>query len=612
MRNLDGRTQRREGAEPFSSCAAEIAGHAKAGELVVFVGSGLSAEPPTSLPTASLMGKHLAAKMTSLEWLGLSQEESKRAASLVECLPFEALMETLVGSGDPVARDLLTEFLTVNLSSRESNLGHTFLAKALMSDPPRIAAVVTTNYDRFIEDSVPSGRWRDVTVVTRDDWQRWRKRKERENDRLPCYFKIHGSLEQPSIMIATLSAENDLPTWKGELLRQLLDGKAVLFVGYSGFDFDICRSIVAACHLRAAYWNTRSKDSTVAQEANDILSRVDGMRTYGPAVDVFEFVARQVGLDHLWTSIPGQDLDQGLGETKVDMFPDERLALWLERALVEVGNSDLTLRIIAAHEGRRPPRLSNEREAILETKARACFHQGNYDEARALYRTLIGRKLRRLDGSLTQDILSHLETCRLQVKFAPTVFSWALAGASLCVQLVKLKVAWRDWGYWFLRSGQLWENWNRLLWRLEVRRSGRAFRLTLRAVRWLPGLISYLCLQGARFFFSRGDNYYGRTQVNLNLARLRTSIGILDRAAHESVMAYYRRLGYLAAESIALRDLAEAGLLTQKMPRESIEELAGRALAVARKVGHRPEITKAENLLAQIAASGEGPESSGC
>src|SRR5581483_3293431 len=104
------------------------------------------------------------------------------------------------------------------------------------------------------------------------------------------YFKIHGSLEpSPSkydgSVIFSLRHETILPDWKRQLLRQLLDGRQLVVLGYSGSDFEICPELQKAGASRIL-WLFRD-GCEVAQRNNvrHLLSRVEGTVIVGDIVD---------------------------------------------------------------------------------------------------------------------------------------------------------------------------------------------------------------------------------------------------------------------------------------------------------------------------------------
>jgi tetratricopeptide (TPR) repeat protein len=203
-------------------------------EVWVFAGAGISVH--SGIPAVSQL---LPAILSGLD---VSAEDV--AAFMNSRFAFEEVMQTLLACGRPEdAGALLRVF-----SGGRRNTNHILLAK-LMKDG-RLGAVVTTNFDRLLEDALWGQRvrrGRGYQLLYRDedleqiDWE----------DAVPRVIKIHGSAEDPGNMAVTLErvAKRELSTRRREVIERTFSSgrhRTVLVLGYSSSDaFDISPHIAA-------------------------------------------------------------------------------------------------------------------------------------------------------------------------------------------------------------------------------------------------------------------------------------------------------------------------------------------------------------------------------
>lgn len=145
-------------------------------------------------------------------------------------------------------------------------------------------SIITPNYDVCLESSMlatkVSNDFQYARIVTESDSQS-------VDPHSKCIFKIHGSADgAPQDLVFTMKQEGRLPPWKRDLLRHLIEGKHLLIIGYSGYDFDICPELIAA-GPKAIVWNFLSKhDADNSINAQQIARQIQTHFLYGDMTDL--------------------------------------------------------------------------------------------------------------------------------------------------------------------------------------------------------------------------------------------------------------------------------------------------------------------------------------
>ena len=208
---------------------------------VVFVGSMLSADKDTGLPNGiriadAVLGRILAKLEDAPLGLELSQERIGIIRAHARDTPFEQLFNAYPFDQD--AREIFAD----TFGRGRPNIFHTALADAVRKK--RVAAVVTTNYDTCLEQSLKA-----CHLVFRQE----HLTEGAGSARKACLFKIHGCASDPPSIIYRLKDEGALPEWKRKHLSRLVQGRDVVLLGYSGRDFDIC-PILLRCGYKNLFW----------------------------------------------------------------------------------------------------------------------------------------------------------------------------------------------------------------------------------------------------------------------------------------------------------------------------------------------------------------------
>jgi hypothetical protein len=215
--------------------ADELADRATAGDLVVFVGAGVS--QGAGLPSWHRLLQSFAAKRA-----GITGEHEQSALSRLGELDRAAIIQARLGDdtaiGDQIALDLEER-------STHYALGHGLLASLPLSE------VITTNYDQLFERA-SSAAGRPVTVLPEAPTvrgQRW-------------LLKMHGCVSRPESIVLTredyLRFEQNRSALAG-IVQALLMTRHMLFVGFSFTDDNFHRIAHAVRQSLASSEGMRSK-----------------------------------------------------------------------------------------------------------------------------------------------------------------------------------------------------------------------------------------------------------------------------------------------------------------------------------------------------------------
>ncbi len=208
---------------------------------VLLVGSAVSDYPPTNLPSGGTVAndilKMLAQPDTGERWPEFLWTDAK-------LLPFEAVLE-----GYPNQKQL-SEILCRLFGDPQlkPNTLHAAIGEGVKHG--LFSGLITTNYDLAFDNYFAD---RSVFTICREqDYCAWK----REPARRAPYWKIHGSAryEDKDTMIYNLAHERRMDLWKRELLKELVEDQTVIFLGYSGRDFDICAEMACINTIRRSVW----------------------------------------------------------------------------------------------------------------------------------------------------------------------------------------------------------------------------------------------------------------------------------------------------------------------------------------------------------------------
>lgn len=369
---------------------------------VAFVGSGISIWEPSAMPT----GQDFTASLFSLLFDQRFEMEAKELPIIKQLfneMPFEHILEVCPKPEAAAA-------LILDLYGKETpNLLHEALARSLRQG--KISSLVTTNYDCCIETALNQTTGGPVEkVVIENDCSA-------VNSWSTLYFKIHGSSEAglEHTAIRTLAEECLLPRWKRGLLERLLRRKTVVFVGYSGRDFELCPEI-ARISPRKIVWVTRAP-SPPSVNARALLQKTTSHILHG---DLNAILGEWLGSAPatLTTGMTAATKQAIENRFTTDQFREWRLAI-----LIRIGAPVLALRTLdsAPH---IDPIVSQRQRGHIQVSA------GRYRHAARYFLQASIKQYRSCGGESAADAL--LDTCDAYRIYGAVARSWvSFAGAVL-------------------------------------------------------------------------------------------------------------------------------------------------------------------------------------
>jgi hypothetical protein len=336
--------------------------------FVVLLGSMISDWESTGLPPGMSLTREVA------ELLAEPLESPEQIKQWIRNAAFEHIMENCPNQ-DALGDNLLALFSRVN-----PNPVHRAIAR-LVADGI-IEHMVTTNYDVNLEaachDICPPSR-RPQVIVTEE---------QAESLELcrPVLFKIHGCVEhdrrrgsrQPRSMIFTLGREGELPGWKRQLLHRVAAGRRLLVSGYSGRDFEICPELP---RLQAdVVWNAWPDARTLTPNARRVLTLTGGVALVSDMRAVLGYLN---GGAPVQADRPAESPD--LREKIARGLTDWDIALWRIRTLVAIGAATEGVRYTGLMRGMAGADADRQFHRLLNL-GRCQFHAGSYRQAVATYR----------------------------------------------------------------------------------------------------------------------------------------------------------------------------------------------------------------------------------
>ncbi|MFX0061587.1 MAG: tetratricopeptide repeat protein [Candidatus Hermodarchaeota archaeon] len=245
------------------------------------VGSGISLDPPSCLPTGTQFTQALLERLIPERVLGnilaLMRHEREEMQGPGDYLRFEHLMEYLE-KFDPQLQTL-----DPYAACETPNSNHLFLAHMLTQGHP----ILTTNFDNLIEYALLNigvARKLIYPVIHPQDWAN-----DPKQNQFPVY-KLHGSLiDVRSKQKSKLSIKRTLAQiarnkggmfqfspWKRNILQGILQDYDLIVVGYSGLnDFDVMPTLWGIPSPKRVLWISHDPTISANQAQIEVLQNRD-------------------------------------------------------------------------------------------------------------------------------------------------------------------------------------------------------------------------------------------------------------------------------------------------------------------------------------------------
>lgn len=357
--------------QPLNKILLEELRQIMSAKPVVFAGSYISSYLPTDLPTGQSFSQAL------YEYIfGESRYDNPFLFDLYGEIPFEALMENCPDKGKAL------QVLMDLFNTEQANPVHKLLAEGLKSN--EFAALITPNYDLTIDGCLKGSDC--VKVVNEKDASSFK-----EQCKGGAYYKIHGSVEDENSIIYTLSQEGDLQQWQHDLLKDLIEDKVLIFIGYSGRDFDICPLIAFDDLYDRVIWLHFGNLNTMSPYANYLLN--SNSKNLVITGDLCEFLQK----------ITGKILKAQPGKTGFDLsvfnFSPAQLLQWRVALLDRLAYPILGKPLLRQYEAQFEPDFYNTMLAGF------YGHEGSYKKGYQLCSNMAREKNRPI-GARVQSWIS--------------------------------------------------------------------------------------------------------------------------------------------------------------------------------------------------------------
>jgi len=123
---------------------------------------------------------------------------------------------------------------------KEGKPNATHHAIAALAKAGKLKAVLTTNFDMFLEDALRAANVEFVSIITTGDFMEYGKDLLSGSPKF-AVLKIHGSLEKLDTIVAVANqykGSKGFTKEKADVVGQIMAHSPTLFLGYSGWDFE--------------------------------------------------------------------------------------------------------------------------------------------------------------------------------------------------------------------------------------------------------------------------------------------------------------------------------------------------------------------------------------
>ncbi len=196
--------------------------------IIVFVGAGLSIPAPTCAPSWWTLTQEL---LDSFFGKVSGVKEIKEMGDLD--FKINRQPEEIFENYSAILGNRFYEVFNV-LQEGRPNMAHIALARLMKHK--KIHSIITTNFDRFLEEALESEAVSYNLIVTNREFSDYISSNFPENTLL----KIHGTIERPDTIVSIASqykTSKGFSIPKAEVFRYLLSKYECLFLGYSGWDY---------------------------------------------------------------------------------------------------------------------------------------------------------------------------------------------------------------------------------------------------------------------------------------------------------------------------------------------------------------------------------------
>ncbi len=323
---------------------------------VLIAGSFISTWHPTSIPNGQKVVSDLFELLFPTSVTQLNIKQSEYLKNIFYKVPFEHIFERC-----PSEQKIL-KIIINNFSIDNYNCIHKALIDGLIEN--KIANIITTNYDLCFDKLLElAANFKINKVIKENDIQNITNYKK-------IYFKIHGSADDLSgeSIVFALRHECLMPSWKRDLLTELLTNKNLLVIGYSGLDFEICPELLRI-PIKKIFWNNFTDEFPSPNSELLLSSNSNNVLLIGNMADLIS--------DLIYPVFPreGKINKRFINEISTQLSEME-LNFWRVILLNSMGCPSIALRVCELFE---KTKTNVKDQLILERQiAQAQFHKGKY------------------------------------------------------------------------------------------------------------------------------------------------------------------------------------------------------------------------------------------
>jgi hypothetical protein len=211
----------------------------KKGSFCIFLGAGAAKSSGLALGNELrdiILEKIYGSSNSELKF----REEFGARTSKEQEITLEMVIQALRSRFGNKAHEFLTNFMN---GGKIPSQGYWALVNLVANGFFRV--ILTTNFDEIMETALNEGLGRTgcIRICTSDDFKSFEPQK---NPNLPQIIKFHGTYTLPSTLVASWADIQKLPSIKSEFLNYYSLYFHVIFVGYSGRDPDIRKTLLKA------------------------------------------------------------------------------------------------------------------------------------------------------------------------------------------------------------------------------------------------------------------------------------------------------------------------------------------------------------------------------
>ena len=527
--------------------------------LILFAGSAISKFLPTNFPPGGTIANAVKHELQSLDCRQRYDNQN-----YLERIWGDVSFEGLLDLPDDKKKVLQLIYRLLG-SNCQPNSIHFFIAELL--DKNKISAIITPNYDIAIEKAYEDHtNGRKLPIIY--------QQKEKSNVyNLPSLllFKIHGSIDAPpKEIIYSLSQEGqELPSWKKELLKKLLIGKDILFLGYSGYDFDICPWLFreADIPINKIYWSV-DDENKLSPEAKGLLKKYRSELLLGDMRILFSNLCKDERLksDINYFYYPPKDpRDENINQWKLvedafgKIFNDEvENQIWLIKALNKMGvGRDAIQQCISLLNREKTSKDENRLSIIEREMGQALFHFGKYKQATEWFKTS-GKSSKNVHSFFNSRIHS-MEAVRCQGKIL-TFCSILLFTTSVFIALWLPLTLFRKETLEKIDRAGLWQRWGQLCTKIKIFPAKKK--------------ITDFFLKRAAYKYKRCGDLHGERDVSYQMVQIGVPEEEFKKGSELAVA--YTRVGYAIGTINTFRERAKKAIdkkdfsLAEKTIKDSI------------------------------------------